>query len=200
MNPFGIAGAALGGIADIGKLIFGLHQNHLANQIHPFFQQYVTSPYAKDQLGDALNAYNGRIAGAADLANNIYAAGANNYANTARNATDSGQALALGMLNQGQQNDAFTNLGIQEAQNKYQLLNNLNSAYGVMRDEGDKVYQSMLQKYMMDTQQQQQLRNSASQNIFGAASDLSGGAIQFGNYLDTQNNETPRLWDKIGYQ
>jgi hypothetical protein len=181
MNPLGIAGGVLGGLADIGKFFFGLHQNHLANQIHPVFNQYQTSPYAKQQLGIAQQMYGGRMAGAGAMEQNI-AANQANYVNGAqRNATDSAQLLSLAGQAQGQTNNAYQNLQTKEAQNKYNMLDNLNHAYNVMINEGDKTSQSMLDKYQMDIQQQQGLRNGSAQNMFGALGDLSGGLIQAGS-------------------
>jgi hypothetical protein len=181
MNPLGIAGGLLCGLADIGKLIFGAHQNHLANQIHPIFNQYQTSPYAKQQLGVANQLFNGRMAGAGALEQNIGASQANYLNNAQRNATDSSQLLSLAGLSQGQSNNAYQDLQTKEQQNKYNMLDNLNHAYNVMINEGDKTYQSMLEKYQMDTQQQQQLRGASAQNMFGALGDLSGGLIQAGS-------------------
>lgn len=177
----GPIGAGIGAVADIGKLLFGIHQNNLANQINPVFNQYQTSPYAKNQLGIAQQLFNAPMAGAVTEQQNIGANQANTNATVQRNATDSGQALAIAAGTQGQSNQAYSDLGVKEAQNKYSLLNNLNAGYSAMTNEGDKVYQSMLDKYKMDTEQQQQLRGAGAQNIFGAGSDLSAGLIKAGS-------------------
>lgn len=167
----------------IGKAIFGLHQNKLANQIHPEYHPYQTSPYAKQELGLAQQLFNGRMFGASNLEQNIFANQANYLNNVNRNATDSSQALALGGLAQGQTNNALQNLQTQEAQNKYDLLGNLNKAYQTMIGEGDKVYQDQLQKYQIDTQQQAGLRNAAWQNIFSGISDFESGGLQAAQLL-----------------
>lgn len=177
----GPIGLGIGAAVDIGKLIFGAHQNHLANQIHPVFNPYTTSPYAKAQLGTAQSLFNAPMAGAAEEARNIQTAQANTSAGIQRNATDSSQALLLNQQSQGIANNAYSDLQVKTAQNKYSLLSNLNSAYGAMTNEGDKVYNSMLEKYGIDTQQQQQLRNSGAQNMFGAGSDLAAGFIKAGS-------------------
>ena len=190
MNPLGILGGVLGGAADIGKFIFGLHQNHLANQIHPVFNQYQSSPYAKQQLGVAQQLYGGRMAGAGALEQNIGASQANYINNAQRNATDSAQLLSLAGQSQGQSNNAYQDLQTKEQQNKYNMLDNLNHAYNVMINEGDKTYQSMLDKYQMDIQQQQGLRNGGAQNMFGALGDLSGGLIQASSLFGGNNQRT----------
>lgn len=173
--PFPILAAA--GIASAAKIGLGLLQNAKANKIRPQWQQYQANPLAAQQLGTAQNAYNGRAAGAVQEEQNIFNNQANTQASVERNATDSGTALAMAAAGQGGTNDALGKLGIQEAQNKYNLLGNLNQAYGANIAEGDKVYNSMLQKYQMDSGAQQQLRSSAFNNIFGGANDFITAGI-----------------------
>lgn len=180
--PFPLLAAA-GLASSLGKIGLGFLQNSKANKINPQWQQYQANPLAAQMLGTAQNAYNGRMAGAQAEENAIYNNQANTQASVERNATDSSQALALAMAGQGATNDALNNLQTKEAQNKYNLLGNLNNAYKTNIDEGDKVYNSMLQKYQMDTQAKQQLRSSAFNNIFGGANDLvSGGLLGMYNF------------------
>lgn len=157
--------------------ILGAVQMHKADQINPVYSPYTTSQYAKDNLSTAQNAYNGRMAGATTLEQNILGNQSNQNANVDRNATDGAQALAVKAAGQGQTNQAFSNLQTQEAQNKYQMLNNLNLANNGMTQEGDKVYQSQLQKYQMDVSQQSALRSAGINNLFGAVSGLGGSAM-----------------------
>ena len=58
------------------------------------------------------------------------------------------------------------------------MLQNLNQAYGGLINEGDKEYQSMFQKFGMDTQQKNALMGGGAQNMFGAFSDLASLGIQ----------------------
>lgn len=159
--------------------VVGISQLGQAGKIHPQWDGYQTSQYAKDNLGNAQNAYNGRMAGASTEEQNILANQANQFANINRTATDGSQALALGAGIQGQTNQGFHNLQTQEAQNKYQMLNNLNVANQGLVQEGDKTYQSNLQKYMMDTQAQAALRSSGLTNI----SNGLGGIDQSSNIM-----------------
>lgn len=192
----GLIGGILGGIADVGKIIGGFSQNHEANQINPVYRPYEISPYAKAQLGLAQQLFNGRMFGASALEQNIANSQANYMANVGRNATDSSQALALGALSQGQTNNAYNDLQIKEAQNKYDLLGNLNTAEQGMTAELDKQYQDMLTKYMIDTQQKAALKNSAFNNIFSGFGDISGGLIMGGDagWFDKKpSNSTPKV-------
>lgn len=176
----GIFGGILGGLADIGKIGLGLIQNHQANKINPVYNPYEESPYAKEKLGIAEQLFGGRMFGAPELERNLLNSQSNYLANVNRNATDSGQALALAAGAQGMTNQGFQNLQIQEAQNKYNLLNNLNQGYQGMITEGDKVYQDMLNKYQLDVAEKTALRGAAFNNIFGGISDIGGGLIQGG--------------------
>jgi hypothetical protein len=176
-NPLLAIGGILSGIGAIGKFASGIKQSKESKKINPIWQQYKTNPFAQQQLGAAQNAYGGRMAGAGSLENNIFANQGAFMGNVNRNATDSSQALALAAGGQQQTNDALANLQIQEAQNKYSMLNNLNQAYGTMIGEGDKEYNSILQKYQIDAQRKDALANAGAQNKFGAVSDLAGMAF-----------------------
>lgn len=173
--PFG--GLLSVGVGLAGKAVLGAIQNHKASQIHPQYTPYVPSQYAKDNLATAQNAYNGRMAGAPYLEQNILANQANQNANIDRSATDGGQVLAAKAGAQGQTNAGFEHLQAQEAMNKYGLLNNLNLANSAMTQEGDKTYQANLQKYSMDAQQQNALRQSGITNVFGAVNGVGSAAM-----------------------
>lgn len=184
---FGSVGAIAGGIGGLVKLGLGIHQDHLANEINPVWQQYKTSPYAQAQLGIAQQSYNGRMAGAGYQQSNIANSQGNYLNNVNRNATDSSQALALAGVSQGQANNAYQNLGAEEAQNKNAMLQNLNQAYGAMTDEQWKEYQSMLTKYQMDSGTQNALRSGAWNDISGAANDIGSTAVAYGQYQKSMN-------------
>lgn len=190
------------GIGVAGKAVLGAIQNHKASQIHPDYKPYQVSPYAQANYGLAQQLYNGRMAGASSLERNIMGNQANQQANVARTATDGSQALAVEAGQQGQTNQAFSNLQTQEAQNKYQLLNNLNLTSSQLTAEGDKKYQSDLQKYQMDTGQQNALRQSGLANLFGAVGDVgklgllqaSGGIHGTGGVMTTFDPRNPATW------
>lgn len=189
----GLAGGIIKGIASIGKIFSGIKQNSEANEINPIRNPYEVSPYAKKQLGLANQFLNGRMAGASGAEQNIAGAQANYGASVQRNATDSGQALSAGILSQGQTDAAYNQLGINEAQNKAQMLGNQNQALQGMTYENDKVYQDQQRNYEMQLQQKAQLRSNAWQNIFGGVNDMASTAIQgdqlgwFGNKKATAN-------------
>lgn len=172
------AGLALGNAA--GRFISGIGQTKESKKINPVWQQYQSSPFAGQQLSLAKQLYGGRMFGAPQLERNIFSNQANQMGNVSRNATDSSQLLALGAAGQGATNQSLSDLQVQEAQNKYNMLGNLNQAYGTNIEEGDKVYDSMLQKYQMDTARKDALRNAGAQNKYGAVSDLASMAFTAG--------------------
>lgn len=165
-----MAGAILNGAQDIGKFFVGLHQNKLANAINPVYDDSDN----KNKLALGLNMFNGRMAGATNMQNNIANAQGNFTQTATRNATDGGQLLALAAAGQGQANAGYDTLATQESQNKYALLNNLNSAY-------DSNFQAKQQKYQQELQQKASLRGMAVGNMFGAANDASA-QNQFGAF------------------
>lgn len=165
-------------IGSLFKIGQGIKQNKAAKKINPVWQQYQENPYAKQQLGTAQNLFNAPMFGGTELQQKVFANQGNAIGNINRNATDGTQALAMGALAQGQTNDALQDYQIKNAQNKYSMLNNLNAAYGGMIQEGDKVYNSVLQKYMMDVQRKDNLQASGAQNIYGGLDDITSQAIQ----------------------
>ncbi len=195
MNPLMGIGMGLGAIADIGKMIFGSKQRREGKRIRPVFNQYQASPYAQQQLGLAQQMFNGRMPGAQQQERNIYSNQANQLGNVSRNATDSSQLLSLGAMAQGQTNNAFANLGMQEAQNKQAMLQNLNQAYGVNIGEGHNEYNSMWQKFQADTAQKNALMGGGATNMFTGLGDLASLGIQ-GSQLNSQNN----FWNSMNQQ
>jgi hypothetical protein len=127
-----------------------------SDAINPSDPTYKPSPYAQERLGLAQTLLNARMPGATAMERNIYGNQANQQANIERNATSGSQALAMGAAAQGQTNQAFQNLGVQEQQDYYNRAQNLSGAQAGMTQEGDKVYQDQLRDY----QEKQSLKNA----------------------------------------
>lgn len=168
---------ALAAISAAPKLLGGVNQLIQGGKIKPQYHPYTSNPLAATQLGTAQNAYNGRMAGADAADRNIANSQANMNANASRNSSDGAQALQMGMLGQGQANQGYEDLAGREAANKQALLGNLNAAYGVNIGEGDKVYNSQMQKYQMDAQAKAALNADGQKNIAGAAGDFAGSML-----------------------
>ncbi len=179
MVPFLIP-AITQSISAIAKIGLGIKQNRMANKIKPVRTDYQVSPYAKNQLGLANQLFNGRMAGASNMEQNILASQGNMMASVGRNATDGSQALSMAAAAQGQTDQSMAGLGMAEAQNKIAMLGNLNQANQGMTMELDKVYQDKLSRYQEDVQAKNALRNAAWQNFGGAMSDASSLGMQAG--------------------
>ena len=186
--------AAIAGANMIGKFISGAKQTKEAKAIKPNWQQYQTNPFARKQLEAAQNAYADPSMGTrAGFQRNIMSNFGNAASYADNNISDGSQGLAYkaGLL--GQSNEAISNENMNFMQNKANMLGNLNQAYGTMIGEGDKVYESMLQKYGMDTQRKDALRSSGAQNKYGAVSDLASmgfslaGGGGFGNLFKNKS-------------
>lgn len=108
---------------------------------------YGGSPYAEKNLGMAQTLLNSRMAGAGARQNNILSGGANIRAGINRNATDSSQALAIMAGTQGQQDQSFNDLQLQEGQDAMQKQQMLFGANEGMTAEGDKIYDSLKNKW-----------------------------------------------------
>jgi hypothetical protein len=179
-------GLIASGVGALGKGIFGMSQMNKANQINPQFSEYKENPLARQNLGAAQQLFYGRTPGMSQAQANIQAAQANQLAAGQRGATDSATLLALGAGSQGATNAALSNLAAQEGQQKMGMFDNLSRAYAMSIGEGDKVQQNKMMKFQFDANAQNALRQSGISNIFGAASDISGGAMQYGNYQNAQ--------------
>lgn len=171
----------------IYKGIQGIRQNKMAKKIRPQQTTYETSPYAQANLGLAQQLYGGRMPGATAQEQNIMAGQANALSGINRNATSSAQALALAAGVQGGTNQAFANLGQQEAQSKFQTAGMLNQANQGMIGEGNKIYNDQLRKYQEDVAAKAALRNAGMNNISGAFADMAGAAQSLGGAFGGQN-------------
>ena len=187
MDPFMVGGAITSGLGALGKIFAGAKQNKLANQINPFFQQYQKNPLAQENLAVNKNMFYGRMPGAQKAESNILQSQSNLFSNAQRGATDASQLLAVGSGLQGGTNEAFSNLAAAEGQSKAALLPSLGQAYRGAISEGDKAYESMLQKYQIDRQDKAALRESGMQNIFGGVGDIGAGLMQYGQFKSLGN-------------
>lgn len=168
------------GLGNELKIALGLFQNKKAGKIKPVWEEYKTNPFATSRLGMANQMFFGRMAGAPALEKNIMTNQANMLSGFQRGATDASQFLGAAAGAGGLTNQALTDLQTREAQNKQLMLGNLNQAYEGMIKEGDKGYQSRMQKYLMDIETKNALRQSGISNIFGG---IEGIQEAFGNVI-----------------
>lgn len=185
MSFVGVA-AAVGGATGIYKIVKGAHQNHLANKVDVPEANYSSSPYAAKMLAEATNLKNGPMAGKTTAQQNIYANGANANASVERNATSGSQALALLAGIQGNTNNAFNQLGQEEGNYHLNAINNYNGALQANINEGDKVYQSDLQKRLAAIQEKTSLRQAGTANMGSGFNDIANNAMMYASYKNGQ--------------
>lgn len=173
------AGLATGFIGAIGKLFGAGKANRKLQQLQEQDPVYKANPISAQRLGLAKTLFNARMPGAATIERGIYGNQANAISNINRNATDSSQALALASGVQGQSNNAFSNLGIEEQQNQMNNLNNLNSAYAGEINEGDKVFNDETRRFN-DKVQIQGAKNENNQNVWGSISNAGFSLADLG--------------------
>ena len=154
------------GVSSLIKGGLGAKQMSLANKIKPNWDD----SFVNKRLGMANNLFNARMFGAQNMERNIARSQANQLANIERMATDSSQALALAQGTQATADQAYQDLQTREMQNKYNLLDNLNNAYSAAN-------QNMQQKFAMEMDAKNALRQSGVGNLYGAFSDLASSAI-----------------------
>lgn len=205
---FELGGLALGAIGAIGKLFGAGKANKKLSALQASDPTYTANPLANERLGLAKTLLNARMPGAASIERNIYGNQANTLSNIDRNATDSSQALSLAGGVQGQTNDAFNKLGIQEGQNYQQNYQNLVGAEQGAINEGDKVYDDSVRRFG-DRAQIQGQQNQNNQNVWQSVANAGFGIADyginggFGNPFKKKsglNNSTSAVGSIPGYQ
>lgn len=176
MLPFAAIALGAGALKGITSAVQGFGAGRQAKKINPVWKQYQTSQYAKDMVGDAQSRLNARDFGAQALYNNIQTGAQNAMAGVQRNALTPAAALAAVAGISGQTNQSLFQQAQAEAQNFYQRQGRLDQARGVMIQEGDKEYNSMLQKYNMDMDRKTALENKRDQSFMNAFGSIADGA------------------------
>lgn len=178
MIPALIAGG-IGLAGAIGKMFGRGKANKQMDKLLAQNPIYAVNPLAKQRLGLANLLLNARMPGAATVERNIYQNQANQVGRLQNNATDSSQLLALGAAAQGQTNQDFMNLGVQEAQDYQRRYGNVVGAQEGMIREGDKVFDDQVRRFQ-DTAQIRSMQNENRQNNWGDISNLGFAGMNFG--------------------
>lgn len=196
MDPITAAGLVGGLVGGIGKMFGRKKANRQLEELMRRNPQYKENPLAAQRLGLSQTLLNARMPGAAMAERNIYSNQATQFANVNRNATDAAQALGLTGGIGGQTNQAFNELGMQEANDYQRRFGNLEGAQQGMIEEGDKVFNDQVRRFNDEVQMrgaQQQNR----QNTWGDIGNLGWGLADFGMSggfasMFGSNNRAPR--------
>lgn len=154
----------MGLFSAINSLFTAGKQKRMAKKINPVNTTYEQNPAIENLYAEGKNMYQGRMAGANQAEQNIMGNQANTIANVGRNATSGSQALAIAAGVQGQTNQSFNDLALQEAQNKQNRFGIYSNVSQLMAQEGDKVYQDKLRKYYDDLNYKRGLEGASMQN------------------------------------
>lgn len=179
MGPLSAIGMGVGLIGGIGSIFGNRKSNRELEKLIKQNPTYQSNPIASQRMALAQQLLNARMPGAASMERNIYGNQANTIAQINRNATDSSQALALSAGTQGQTNQAFNQLGMQEGQDYYNRLNNLTGAQQGMIQEGDKVYQDQVRQFQ-DLAAIRGAQNNNRQAAWSGVSNMGFGLMNFG--------------------
>lgn len=174
-----LIGAGVGVLGSIGKMLSRSKANKDMRGLISRNPAYQENPLAQQRLSLAQTMLNARMPGSLQAERNIYGSQANQLANVNRNAMDASQALAMGAAAQGATNDAFTNLGMQEAGDYQRRYGNLVNAQEGVINEGDKVYQDQVRRYGDETQLRGGIAANRA-NTWGDVSNLGFGLADFG--------------------
>lgn len=196
MNPIGMAAGVVG---TIGKMFSRAKNNRELEDLLKQDPSYSINPLAQQRLGLAQTLLNARMPGSQARENRIFGNQASNQYNVGRTATDASQALLMNATGQGQTNQAFGDLGMDEANYFQQNLNNLTGAQEGMIQEGNKVYEDQVRKYgnkMQIKGAQAENRNNTWSDVanlgFGLSDfGMSGG---FDGMFKKKQQQTPTFY------
>lgn len=187
-TPWGaIAGIGLGLIGGIGKMFGRGKANRELKALAKQDPTYAADPrimqMANQRLGLANTLLNARAPGAMQAERNIYSTQGNQLAGLNRSATDASQALAIAAGIGGQTQDAFTNLGQQEAQDYYRRLGIQGDAQQGVMNEAQRVEGNTFNDQVRKFQNKMDIQGAISQNrqnTWGDISNLGFGLADFG--------------------
>lgn len=171
-------GVGIGLVGAVGKMFSRAKANRDMRNLIDKNPIREIDPIAKERLALAQTMLNARMPGAVQVERNINANQANRLSNIERNASDASQLLSLGAQTQGVTNDAYADLGINEAQDYQRRYGNLVGAQEGLIDEGNRVYQDKVRRFGDETQFRGGIAANRA-NTWGDVSNLGFGLADF---------------------
>lgn len=126
--PLAAIGMGLGLVGGIGKMFGRGRANRDLKQLMKDDPVYKANPLAAQRLSYMTALRDARMPGAAAVERNIMGGMGNTIQAAERNATDASQVLAMAAAAQGQAQQGFNQLGIQEAADQQRRLQNWEGA------------------------------------------------------------------------
>jgi hypothetical protein len=189
MLPLLAISAIMSAAGSIGGMFSSASSSKKLDQMLKKDPKYKANPLAAQRLGMAQTLLNARMPGATTMERNIYGNQANQLSNVSRNATDGSQALALGSAAIGQSNQAFQNLGVQEQQDYYNRLQNLNAAQQGVMAETDKVHADEVRRFG-DQAAVTGAKMQNTQTMWNSLTNLGISGMNLGMQMQNQNTNT----------
>ncbi len=195
-----VIGGAMGTVGTIFGAVAGMKADKKLSKLQREDPAYTESPYVKQRLSLAQALLNARMPGATAMEQNVYANQANTTSNLQRNATDSSQLLALGAGVQGQTNDAFGKLGLAEAGDYYNRLQNLVGAQEGATEEHRNLFDDALRRWQDKVninQAQYAMRQQGAQNFINLGGSVGGSVSSMGGGMGSSGgggSQSPSHW------
>jgi hypothetical protein len=180
----GIVGGASNLFGALGN-IFGSKKSN-AGLASIQIPEYQVNPLADQRLGMAQTMMNSFAPGVQQAQQGVQQATANQISNAQRGATDAAQFLATGGNISGQANKAFTDIMTKDAEDAQRRYANLSQAQEGVINEGDKVFQSKMNKLQMQTQ----IQGAMAQNRQNAMQGLVNAGTGIGNIFASMGKTT----------
>jgi hypothetical protein len=140
-------GTAVGIGGLVGKAVSRSKANERMDALLKENPIYKKNPIVEQQMGLAKTLLNARAPGAVAQEQNIATTQGNMVSNAQRGATDSAQLLATGGAIQSQSNNAYAQLGEQEAADYQRRYGNVVTAENANIQEDDKVFEDGVRRY-----------------------------------------------------
>lgn len=173
-----IIGTGIGIIGGIGKMIGRSKANRELRRLQASDPTYQANPLAAQRLAYATALRDARMPGAAAAERNILGGMGNTIASAQRNATDASQVLAMAAAAQGQAQQGFNQLSMQEAADQQRRLTNWEQALQGQIGEEDKAFSDEIRRFGNRAQIQGAI-NQNRQATWGDISSLGFGLADF---------------------
>jgi len=169
MAALAAVSAGLGMVGAIGKMISRGRANKDLRNLMKTDPRYQANPLARERLSYATSIRDARMPGAAAVERNIMGAFGNQLSGAQRNATDASQMLAVGAAGQGQAQQGFMQLGVQEAQDQQRRYQNWDSAIQGQIGEEQMQFQDDIRRFGNKAQ----IQGAINQNRMATWGDIS---------------------------
>jgi len=173
-----VAGLISAGVGLVGGAISRANSNSALSKLLKDDPVYNENPIAAQRLGLAKTLFNARMPGATAVERNINSNQSNTVSNIQRGATDSSQFLSGVAGAQGQTNQAYDRLGIEEAQDYQRRYGNVSNAQEGVMDEQNRVFQDKVRRF----QDRAQIQGAQQQNNGATWQELSNFGMGLSNF------------------